>query len=107
MSNNKNSALGPQSKATAELTIFRKVNGPLSKRISLSADCKIKSDGSECRMAEGAAGRLEVSGVDELAEIVGHLYSDEALALGRLRDDLPNDVRVVPKSKLNGQAGTG
>jgi hypothetical protein len=89
-----------------ELTIFSKTNGALSKRIFLTEDGQLKSDGSECRMADGTARRVTVPGVNELAEIIGVMRSNEALTLGRLRGDLADDVRVVTKSKLNGQQGT-
>ena len=39
------------SKARPEITVFVKSGGPLTKRISLSADGAIKRDNSACRMS--------------------------------------------------------
>ena len=36
-----------------ELAIFSKIGGPLTKRITLTADGKIASDGGACTMARG------------------------------------------------------
>ena len=41
-----------------EIVCFTKAGGPLTKRISLNSDGSTKSDGSECRMARGAAARI-------------------------------------------------
>jgi hypothetical protein len=87
--------------AGIEITIFRKKNGVLSKRISLGKDGKIESDGSECRMAEGTGRRIKLDGVGSLAEFIDQMSSQEALALGRLRTDLPEQVRVVTKGALH------
>ena len=85
-----------------ELTIFRKSGGPLTKRIALGPDGAIKSDGSQCIMPRGSARRFAFGSMGEFANLIGALHSDEALALGVLRDDLPAEVGVVTKGKLNG-----
>lgn len=87
--------------AGIEITIFRKKNGVLSKRISLSKDGKVDFDGSECRMAAGMARRFKLDGVGSLADLIEQMPSDEALALGRLRADLPNKVKVVLARELD------
>jgi hypothetical protein len=84
-----------------EITVFRKVNGILSKRISLTASGKVNSDGSECHMAEGKARRVVIGSMEELARLLKSMPSNKALALGRLRKGLPDEVRVVTKDKLN------
>jgi putative DNA primase/helicase len=84
-----------------EITVFRKSEGVLSKRISLSKSGKVRSDGSECRMTTGIARRVKLNGPRSLAKLIDGLGSDEALALGRLRADLPNEVPVVVKRNLN------
>src|SRR5690349_19548835 len=89
---------------TVEITFFEKDHGPLSKRIFLSPDGKIVSDGAACVMASGAAQRLTLEGVDDLAKLIETMQSHEALALGRLRDGLPDAVEIVPKSRVNGGA---
>jgi hypothetical protein len=83
-----------------EITVFRKSKGFLSKRISLSKSGKVRADGSECRMAEGDAHRVPLNGVRSLAKLIESMGSDEALALGRLREGLPDDVRVALKRDL-------
>jgi hypothetical protein len=85
-----------------ELTIFRKSDGPLTKRIELAPDGTVKSDGSQCIMPRGSARRFTFGAMGEFANLIGGLRSDEALALGVLRDDLPAEVAIVTKSKLNG-----
>jgi hypothetical protein len=85
-----------------ELTIFRRADGPLTKRISLSSDGSIKSDGSECVMGRGTARRFMSDRMEGCADLIGRLSSDEALALGTLRSDLPEEVEVVCKKYLNG-----
>jgi hypothetical protein len=85
-----------------EITVFAKAaDGALTKQISLGPDGTIKSDGSACTMARGKARRARVRNVGELAELIEGTRSSEALALGRLREDLPDTVEVVPKRTLD------
>jgi hypothetical protein len=86
-----------------EVTLFAKSNGCLTKRISLESG-SLKSDGSACVMSTGTARRFGFSDVGELAVHIERLGSNEALALGRLRPDLPDQVKVTTKRKLNGDA---
>ena len=85
-----------------EITVFRKKTGALSKRIELDADGVPRSDGSACKMKEGEARRIKLNGVAALAELIGQMPSEEALALGRLRANLPDNVKVILKKDLNG-----
>jgi hypothetical protein len=90
-----------------EITRFAKVGGPLTKRISLSPDGTLKSDGSACLMSRGSAQRVRL--VDPLhqgAALIQGLESHEAIALGRMRPDLPDQVRVVTKDRLAALNGT-
>ncbi len=84
----------------AEITIFRKQRGILSKRISLRAG-KVNADGGGCRMSRGVARRVKLNGVATLAELIESMRSVEALALGRLHDSLPDQVQVIPKRDLD------
>jgi hypothetical protein len=86
-----------------EITVFRKSRGVLSKEIRLE-DGKVKSDGAACCMREGTAYRESVDSVEDLAELIDGLKSDEALALGRLRAGLPDKCKVVVRADLNGEA---
>jgi hypothetical protein len=86
---------------SVEITVFRKQHGVLSKRISLNKERNVKSDGSECRMTEGSARRVKLASVDALADLIEQMPSDEALALGQLRTELPEKVRVILARDLN------
>ena len=58
-------------------------------------------------MPKGKAQRVLIAGMDELAQLITSLTSDEAIALGTLRPDLPDTVRITTKSlhdRLNGSA---
>jgi hypothetical protein len=88
-----------------EITVFTKSGGPLTKRISLDADGTIKSDGSACTMSRGSAQRVSVADVRALAHLIEGLGSNQAVALGALRVDLPEQVSVVTKDRLNGAVG--
>ena len=83
-----------------ELAVFSKTGGPLTKRITLTADGKIASDGSACTMARGRAKRKRIGGVGELAALIEGLTSEQAIALGALRDELPDEIRIVTKAAL-------
>jgi hypothetical protein len=85
------------------ITLFTKSGGPLTKRISLAADGSIKSDASTCLMARGTARRVPIADVGQFASLIEQLRTDQAIALGALRPDLPDKVQVVTKHKLNGQ----
>ena len=72
------------SKARPEITIFVKSGGPLTKRISLSADGSIKRDSSACLMSRGVARRVEVADIQQFAALI-ELPPHQAIALGTLR----------------------
>jgi len=85
-----------------EITVFTKEGGPLTKRIWLNEDGALKSDGSQCIMPTGVARRFRFERMQNLAAHIGGLQSDQAIAAGSLRADLPDRVGVVTKRKLNG-----
>jgi hypothetical protein len=86
-----------------ELTIFTKEGGPLTKLIKLDEAGKVVSDSSECRMARGRARRARVGGVDDLAKLISSLRKEQAIALGTIRLDQPDDVAITTKGELNGE----
>jgi hypothetical protein len=88
-----------------ELTLFAKSGGPLTKRISLTADGKLKSDGSACVMVQGNARRVRLSSMSEFATLIERLQPNEAIANGALQADIGDPVAVTTKNKLNGAAG--
>jgi hypothetical protein len=85
-----------------EIVVFTKDGGPLTKRISLTADGAVHSDGSACALATGRARRMKIADVAELAAIIERLTSNQAIALGALNSDLADEVRIVTKNQLNG-----
>ena len=87
-----------------EIVCFTKAGGPLTKRISLNGDGSTKSDGSGCLMPRGTAVRTPIAGIAELAGLIAGLRPDQAIALGALRSDLPDQVSVVTKEKLKQHA---
>jgi hypothetical protein len=87
-----------------EIIVFTKNGGALTKRISIFRNGTILSDGSECAMPKGIARRAQITGVHDLADLINGLNSDQALALGRLRDDLPGTCGVVTKDRLKRSA---
>jgi hypothetical protein len=90
-----------------EITKFSRSDGPLTKRISLGPDGSVRSDSSRCTMAHGAAQRVAIADMRELASLIGILRSHEAPALGSLQADLPDRVDIATKrilEKLNGSA---
>jgi hypothetical protein len=87
-----------------EIVSFTKLDGPLTKRIALNEDGSTKSDGSGCLMPRGIAVRTPIANITELARLIAELRPDQAIALGALRADLPDQVNIVTKSKLNGHA---
>jgi hypothetical protein len=89
-----------------EITVLTKLDGALTKQISLTPDGTVKSDGSACTMARGAAQRARVGNVGELADLIDRMRSCDALALGRLRGDLPDTVEVMPKRTLDRANGS-
>jgi hypothetical protein len=96
----------PMPRSDAEITVFEKSGGPLTKRISLAPDGSVKSDGSACVMARGAAWRLRIADVGELAPVIEKTRSNQAITLGALRAGLPDKVQVVTNRNLNGQPNT-
>jgi len=87
--------------AMFEITRLASSSGVLTKRISLNGDGSLKSDGSACLMAIGAAERLRLPNVEAFAAAISGLGSSEAIALGSLRDGLPEKVQVTTARKLS------
>jgi hypothetical protein len=85
-----------------ELALIEKTGGPLTKRIALDDHGCVKSDGSACVMVRGVASRLKLRDLGDFAAAIERLESKHAITLGGLRPDLPDNVVVLVKSKLNG-----
>jgi hypothetical protein len=88
-----------------ELTKLTKHGGSLTKKIFLAPDGTLVKDGSACVMARGTAERVKVADVHELGGLIESLTSEQAIALGTPRAELPDRVEVTTKRKLmNGVA---
>jgi hypothetical protein len=87
-----------------EITVFEKTNGPLTKSIRI-VDGRLVSDSRQCRMANGTARRVRIGSLQELADIINTVGQRQALALGRLRDDVGEAARVVRKREVAGTPG--
>jgi hypothetical protein len=94
---------GIQSPGAVCLTLFTKDHGPLTKHILLKEDGSIVSDGSACVMSSGEARRYSVASFAELATLITELRSNQAIALGTLRADLPDEVEITTKNRLDGK----
>jgi hypothetical protein len=104
--NRSNSGNGSANKAPKyEIILFTKMDGPLTKRISLTDDGSVFSDGSACIMSRGTARRVQINSVGHLATQINSLNSKQAIALGTLPTNLPDEVEITTKAKLlNGVA---
>ncbi len=91
--------------ARIEITGLVSTVGPLTKRISLSAERGLISDGSACVMSRGNARRVQLAGVGDFAKLIGNLSSNEAIALGTLREDLPDTVEITTARRLSEMNG--
>lgn len=85
------------------LTVFRKDEGPLTKRLSLGENGALVADGSVCRMSRGTARVVSIENMDELANLIGGLGQAEAIALGTVSEAVLDDdgcARVVRHAEL-------
>jgi hypothetical protein len=88
-----------------EIVRFVKSGGPLTKRIGLSPEGKVNSDGSACVMWLGSALRTPLNDLRKFATLIDNLASNEAIGLGALRSGLPDEVEIVRKAKLAAMNG--
>src|SRR5262245_9646080 len=86
-----------------EITVLTKADGPLTKHISLNGS-EVKSDGSACVMSRALARLMQAADIQHLATLIEGLQSSQAIALGAMRPDLPDEVEVTTKKQLNGEA---
>jgi hypothetical protein len=91
-------------KTACQITIFTCCHGKLSKSAKLTDDGKLVTVPAAA-MTSGSARRVPIADVRELAAVIEQLDSNEAIALGALRTDFPEQVKVVTKDNLNGTTG--
>ncbi len=85
-----------------EVTLITKCGATavMSKCISLDQEGHVCSDGSHCKMAEGTATRAVVETAGEFAKLIASCGSDQAFALGKLRDDVAVPAKITTAAKL-------
>jgi putative DNA primase/helicase len=85
----------------AEITVFQKSGGPLSKKIHL-VNGKLSNDDSACSMLRGSARRvpLDLANMAAFAGLISSFSSREAYAIGRLKPGLPDCVPIVTQNRL-------
>jgi hypothetical protein len=89
------------------ITLIKK-SGPnpvMSKRIFLDEQGKVCSDGSQCLMAQGIATRATAETAAGLAKHIVACGTDQAIALGALRVDLPDSVTITVPERLKDSPG--
>jgi hypothetical protein len=94
------SEAAPSLTTAFELTVLAKAGGPLTKRISLNPDGSLSADGSACVMGHGKARRAHLTGLAAFAALINGLGQHEAVALGALHHELPEQVDITTKAQL-------
>ena len=90
-----------------EITLIKK-GGPnpvMSKRIFLNEDGEVCSDGSQCLMVQGTATRVAAVTAADLAKHIMDCGTDQAIALGALKSELPNPATITIPEKLKDNQG--
>ena len=90
-----------------EIVGLTKTGGPLTKRIGLTEDGKLRSDATGCIMVAGEARRVTFDNLSQFANMIGSLGPAKAIALGALHPRLAPQVDVCTKrrlAELNGEA---
>jgi hypothetical protein len=90
----------------ANITVFKKHGGALSKRLHLNANGTLENDSSECRMAVGTAISAALNSIEDFADYIASFPSDVALALGSLKEELAQDETIAVVTKRRLRAGT-
>ena len=87
-----------------EITLIKKcgLNPVMSKNIFLDHQGELRSDGSKCLMVDGTATRAMPGTARAMADYIGTCGSDQAIALGSLRTELPDTVTITVPSRLRG-----
>lgn len=90
----------------ADLQLTRFTSGsPLTKRIYLRGDGTFASDSSRLILSTGKAGRLALSCMQDLADVLNSMPPTDALALGTLREGLPSPVEITMETQLRRRPG--
>ena len=89
-----------------EITLIAKRDADplMSKRIFLTKQGEVRSDGSQCLMVQGTATRATAETASELAKQIVSCRSDQAIALGALNTELPDLVTITTERRLKDRA---
>jgi hypothetical protein len=92
---------------TPQITLIKKSgpNAVMSKRIFLDNQGKVCSDGSQCLMTQGTATPATAETAADLAKHIMACGTDQAIALGALRADLPDPANITTRAKLKDSSG--
>jgi hypothetical protein len=92
---------------TPQIILIKKcgANSLMSKRIFLDKQGILRSDGSQCLMFQGTATRAPAATASDLAKIIAGCSSDEAIALGALKDGLSNSVPITVPARIEDNPG--
>ncbi len=90
-----------------EITLITKrdANPLMSKRIFLTEQGEVRSDGSQCLMVQGTATRATAETASDLAEHIVSCGSDQAIALGALKTGVPDLVTITTERRLKDSPG--
>ena len=81
-----------------EISLFTKHGGDLTKKVHWNPEhTGIVSDSRDCKMSSGIMSRILLPDWRDLARGLPHFAGNTALALGRLKPDLPDAIRLVTK----------
>jgi hypothetical protein len=80
-----------------EITRFIKDDGPLTKHVHLTSSGALGNDSPDCRMARGTMIRERLDDWRAFAALIEATPRNVAFALGAMRRDLPETIRLVTK----------
>jgi DNA polymerase len=87
--------------AIAQITVFGKVGGPLTKSFTLGPNGELISDSNHCRMSRGVAVRQNIKGAHDFGALIRQMKSEYAIAIGSLKPDLAWQVNITTKGRLD------
>ena len=89
-----------------ELTRLIKANGPLTKKLHLTAGGKLDNDSTQCQMATGRIERIQLDDWREFGPLIEATPRNVAWALGSMLDGLPDTAHLTVKDDpQTGQSG--
>jgi len=88
----------PAASVPIEISLFTKDGGDLTKKVHWNPEhTGIVSDSRDCKMSSGIMSRILLPDWRDLARGLPQFSGNTALALGRMKPDLPDAIRLVTK----------